>query len=132
MPLRTKVEFSRRASPGGNAFESVDRNVLQPYALTPFLAMHYATAAAIEQKIHALSQRALPQARDFFDLNLLFARPDAAIELSAKEKRWLPEAIEHAVYGHYENFDGRPIRDFVPILVERDAQQQLTRDRTTR
>jgi hypothetical protein len=34
-------------------------------------------------------------------------------------------AIEQAVYGHYEQFDGRPIRDFVPILVERAAADQL-------
>jgi hypothetical protein len=41
------------------------------------------------------------------------------------------EAIDQAVYGHYEQFDGRPVRDFVPILVERAAQQQLAGDRTT-
>ena len=38
------------------------------------------------------------------------------------------EAIEHAVYGHYDQFDGRPVRDFVPILVERAAQQQLAQE----
>jgi hypothetical protein len=36
-----------------------------------------------------------------------------------------PEAIEHAVSGHYEQFDGRPVRDFVPILVERAAKSDL-------
>jgi hypothetical protein len=39
------------------------------------------------------------------------------------------EAIEQAVHGHYEQFDGRPVRDFVPILVERATQSQLSGDR---
>ena len=32
----------------------------------------------------------------------------------------LPEArVDAIVQGRYEQFDGRPIRDFVPVLVER-------------
>jgi predicted nucleotidyltransferase component of viral defense system len=110
--LRTKIEFSRRASAGGTAFEAVDRQIVEPYALTPFLATHYATAAAVEQKIHALSQRALPQARDLFDLNLLFSRPDAAIALAAKEKRWLPDAIEHAMSISFDEYTAQ-VGDFL-------------------
>jgi hypothetical protein len=40
-------------------------------------------------------------------------------ELSAEE-------IDRAVTGHYDAFDDSPIRDFVPVLVERAARQQLT------
>jgi hypothetical protein len=36
------------------------------------------------------------------------------------------DAVEQAVYGRYDEFDGRPIRDFVPILVERSARQDLS------
>jgi len=36
------------------------------------------------------------------------------------------EAIEQAVYGRYGQFDGAPIRDFLPILVERSAHQYLS------
>jgi hypothetical protein len=36
------------------------------------------------------------------------------------------ERIEQAVHGRYEQFDGRPIRDFLPILVERSARNDLT------
>lgn len=36
-----------------------------------------------------------------------------------------PERIDDAVYGHYNEFDGHPIRDFVPIFVERDARRDL-------
>ena len=35
------------------------------------------------------------------------------------------ETVEKAVLGQYEQFEGRPVRDFVPILVERAAQDQL-------
>jgi len=35
------------------------------------------------------------------------------------------EAIDDAVNGRYVEFDGRPIRDFVPILVERAVLADL-------
>jgi predicted nucleotidyltransferase component of viral defense system len=105
LPLRTKIEFSRRDPADGARFEAVDRQVLQPYALTPFLARHYATTSAISQKIHALSGRPEPQARDVFDLNLLLSRPDAAAtRLSAREKQWLGPAIEHAMSISFDEY----------------------------
>jgi hypothetical protein len=30
-----------------------------------------------------------------------------------------PDALDDVLRGHYKRFDGRPVRDFVPILVER-------------
>jgi len=36
------------------------------------------------------------------------------------------DTVEQAVYGRYDEFDGRPIRDFVPILVERSARHDLS------
>jgi predicted nucleotidyltransferase component of viral defense system len=123
VPLRTKIEFSRRVSVGGTAFEAVDRQVLRPYALTPFLATHYATAAAIAQKVHALSDRTAPQARDVFDLNLLLARPEAAtIKLAAKERRWLPDAIEHAMSVSFDEYASQVVGFLDPqqkVLFER-------------
>ena len=35
------------------------------------------------------------------------------------------DALEEVVNGHYEAFDGRPLRDFVPILVERATRADL-------
>jgi hypothetical protein len=35
------------------------------------------------------------------------------------------EAVEAIVNGRYHAFDGRPIRDFVPILVEHAAREDL-------
>jgi predicted nucleotidyltransferase component of viral defense system len=98
LPIRTKVEFSRRDSIRGAAFEDVNREVKQQYGFTQVLAMHYTTHAAIAQKIHALAARTEPQARDVFDLELLFARPESSdLKLTAAQKRWLPDAVEHAL-----------------------------------
>jgi hypothetical protein len=33
--------------------------------------------------------------------------------------------IERAVYGKYGSFAESPVRDFVPVLVERASRQQL-------
>ena len=35
------------------------------------------------------------------------------------------DALEEVVHGHYEEFDGRPVRDFVPVLVERATRADL-------
>lgn len=61
-------------------------------------------------------------------------RPEeAAIRLVvARLVRQFPELsaedIDRAVYGQYDRFDGSPIRDFVPVLVERATRRQLTQD----
>ena len=38
--------------------------------------------------------------------------------------------VEHAVHRSYEQFTRSPIRDFVPVLVERMARDQLLAKRT--
>jgi hypothetical protein len=37
------------------------------------------------------------------------------------------DAIDAVVNGHYEVFDGRPVRDFVPVLVERATRADAGR-----
>lgn len=110
VPLRTKIEFSRRKSLSDTAFEAVDREMLRPYALTPFLTTHYTLAGAIFQKIHALSDRSEPQARDVFDLNHLFARPDKrALELSIENERGLARAIDHAMGISFDEYSSQVV-----------------------
>ena len=36
-----------------------------------------------------------------------------------------PETVRAIVHASYAEFKGKPIRDFVPVLVERDAVQRL-------
>ncbi len=69
--LFTKVEFSRRGLAGKVITGAIDDAVLRAYKLAPLLAPHYDAQSAIIQKIGALSDRSVVQARDIFDLYLL-------------------------------------------------------------
>lgn len=130
--IRTKVEFSRRDTIEGARYEAADREVLRPFALTPVLATHYATPAAIAQKIHALAARTEPQARDVFDLALLFARPEAAdLTLDDARKAWLSAAIDHAMSISFDEYVSKVVAFLEPeqaVLYEQrgawDAMQE--------
>ncbi|MEO8901820.1 MAG: nucleotidyl transferase AbiEii/AbiGii toxin family protein, partial [Polyangiaceae bacterium] len=109
-PLRTKVEFSRRDAIEGALFEGIEREVVRAYDLTPSLATHYTTHAAIAQKIHALAARSEPQARDVFDLNVLFARSDArGLKLDNDQKRHLARALDHALAISFDEYQSKVV-----------------------
>lgn len=74
--LATKVEFSRRGLDSGVRTEPVAADVLAAYRLPPVIVPHYEAHSAALQKVRALFSRALPQARDIFDLYLLSSRPE--------------------------------------------------------
>lgn len=133
LPIRTKVEFSRRDDVAGAKFEAANREVLRPYGLTPVLALHYATAFATRQKIHALAARAEPQARDVFDLALLLARPDAAkLALDAAAKQWLDAAIDHAMAISFDEYTSKVVAYLEPshaeIYADRSAWDAMQDD----
>jgi predicted nucleotidyltransferase component of viral defense system len=69
--LFTKIEFSRRGMKGTSVVEPVPAQILRSYKMAPLLVSHYDTASAIQQKIQALAQRSILQARDIFDLFVL-------------------------------------------------------------
>ncbi len=119
VPLRTKIEFSRRDAMDGTAFEGVDADVLRPYGLTPTLAAHYTLPAAIAQKIRALAGRTEPQARDLFDLNLLLSLPSASqLDFLDAVQRWLPAAIERALGLSFDDYRSRVVAYLHPDQVE--------------
>ncbi len=113
--VRTKVEFSRRDAIEGAKFEATDRDVLRPYGLMPVLATHYEAEMAIVQKIHALAERAEPQARDIFDLNLLFARPETGkiVARLAKKSR-VSKAIDHALSISFDDYMSKVVAYLEP------------------
>jgi predicted nucleotidyltransferase component of viral defense system len=81
--LPTKVEFSRRNESGDGESESalVDTEIARSYRRLSFRCPHYTGGAAIVQKVRALAGRPVTQARDVFDLAILFRgghRPLAA------------------------------------------------------
>jgi predicted nucleotidyltransferase component of viral defense system len=114
-PLRTKVEFSRRDALEGTAFESIERELLRTYGLTPSLAAHYTSRAAIAQKVQALAGRAEPQARDVFDLNLLFSRPDSrAVALGTAERRHVGAALDNAMAISFDEYRSKVVAYLEP------------------
>jgi hypothetical protein len=119
VPLRTKIEFSRRGEIEGTAFEAMQREVLQPYGLSGVLATHYLTSAAIAQKIHALAGRTEPQARDVFDLDLLLAQPAAKqLELDAAQRARIPDAIERATSISFDEYVAKVVAYLEPSQAE--------------
>ena len=69
--LFTKIEFSRRGRKGSPVVEPVSSEILRAYKMAPLLVPHYDAASAVAQKIQALAQRTVLEARDIFDLFLL-------------------------------------------------------------
>jgi predicted nucleotidyltransferase component of viral defense system len=125
VPLWTKIEFSRRDRIEGATFEVIEGDFLRSYAVSPFLATHYATTTAIVQKIQALAGRSEPQARDVFDLNHLFAMSSADATLPAIAKARLSLAIENAMSISFDEYSSRVVAYLDPeqheIFASRDA-----------
>jgi len=71
-PVRTKIEFSNRNGEKRYALESVPSEIVRPYGLAQPLVQRYLPPAAAKQKVLALALRNETQARDVFDLDLLF------------------------------------------------------------
>jgi hypothetical protein len=69
--LFTKIEFSRRDLKGTSTVEPVLGEILRAYKMAPLLVPHYDASSAVAQKITALAQRRVLQARDIFDLFVL-------------------------------------------------------------
>lgn len=70
--VRTKVEFSARNGETRYKLEEVPSDLIRPYGIVAPLTQHYLKPAAIKQKVLAMAYRGQTQARDVFDLDLLF------------------------------------------------------------
>lgn len=72
--LPTKVEFSRRQSPGEQPVKSlINPEIARQYHKLAYHCQHYPGEVAVLQKIYALAGRSETQARDVFDLGILHA-----------------------------------------------------------
>ncbi len=104
LPLHTKIEFSRRSTMEESKVEPVAATVLAEHQLMPFLAPHYPLAAASRQKVGALVGRSVVQARDVFDLGVLFAASGGKVDALRPIRSVLPKAIERAMDVSYAAF----------------------------
>lgn len=93
--VRTKIELSHRGLDPRYSLDAVPESVVAGYAIRPPVIQHYRLEAAIEQKVLALAGRSETQARDVFDLDLLFRR--AAFESEAIPAEALSLARDRAM-----------------------------------
>lgn len=108
-PVSTKIEFSHRNGDDRWSLEAVPDRVVAPYALRAPTLLHYEAAPATEQKVKALALRNETQARDVFDLELLFRTHPGSVERGALDNDTLTAAIERALELPYEAFEAQVI-----------------------
>lgn len=108
-PISTKIEFSRRNGDRRWLLEAVPNRVVATYGLRPPTLLHYTAAPATEQKVNALAGRAETQARDVFDLDLLFRTHPGVVEKGALDSKTLNDAMERCVELPFEAFAAQVI-----------------------
>ena len=52
---------------------------------------------------------------------------EVVVRLSSRYPAISKEIVESIVHDVHARFDGRPLRDYVPLLVERNAKSELER-----
>lgn len=107
--LHTKIEFSRRTTTEESKLEPVAAAVLAEHQLMPLLAPHYPLAAALRQKVGALIGRTIVQARDVFDLAVLFARAGGSVAALHPVRSDIPKAVERVMEISYATFKSQVV-----------------------
>lgn len=125
LPLSTKVEFSRRETEEVGVLEAVDARIVRRYGLMPLLLCHYPGSAAIRQKVGALVHRREVQARDVFDLSVLFARADQAEADLALTAHLASRAIERVLELDYEDYMGQVVAYLEPERTDEFASRPV-------
>ena len=121
----TKVEFSRRAAVGESAVATLDPGIARRYRRLAFACRRYSAAAACRQKALALANRRQAQARDAFDLYVLWlaghAKPGDAGSLAAAER---DRAMESLLGFTYADYAGQVLDFLEPAERERFAGKE--------
>lgn len=117
--LFTKIEFSRRGLKGSAVVEPVSTKVLRFYKMSPLFVPHYDAISSISQKIHALAQRTILQARDIFDLFVLASQYDS----SQQKHPEISKAILKTAYQNIFLVEFPQFRDTVVAYLESEDQK---------
>ena len=112
--LHTRIEFSRRATTEEAKVEPVAATVLAEHKLMPLLAPHYPLAAAQRQKVGALVGRTIVQARDVFDLAVLFARAGGDVKALEPIRAEISKAVERVMEVSYAEFKSQVVSYLQP------------------
>jgi predicted nucleotidyltransferase component of viral defense system len=133
--IPTKIEFSRRRFDPETLLEPVDAEIIACYKLYPVLVQHYSPSTALIHQIEALALRNETQARDVFDLKLLF---DANVrpKLHAATRQLIPEAVVKAIGIGFDDFSGQVVAYLEPeyqqYYRDKRAWERLQEDVVTR
>lgn len=128
-PISTKIEFSRRNGDERWLLEAVPDRVVEPYALRAPTLLHYLAAPATEQKVLALALRNETQARDVFDLELLFREHPNSVTPGALGASTLQAAIDHCLELPFAAFETQVLpfleADVAELYEDQDAWAQM-------
>ncbi|MCM8775767.1 MAG: nucleotidyl transferase AbiEii/AbiGii toxin family protein [Candidatus Omnitrophica bacterium] len=117
--LFTKIEFSRRGLKGSPVVEAVSAEILRAYKMAPLLVCHYDAASAVAQKVRALAERTVLQARDIFDLFVLISQ----YEKSRAKPLEISGAVRKKAYENLFLVDFSRYRDTVVAYLGGDEQK---------
>ncbi len=112
--VNTKIEFSRRDTLEAAAVEPISAAIVQHHKMMPIVAAHYLLPAAVRQKVLALIGRREVQARDAFDLTVLFARSAGGVTALDPIRERIPEAMERTMQLTYEEYKGQVVAYLLP------------------
>ena len=113
----TKVEFSRRRGPSANdraGIETIEPSIAGRYRRLSFPCQHYAAVAACEQKLLALANRRQAQARDAFDLYVLWLGGHAKPGLGALSPAERERAADTVLGFTYADYAGQVLEYLEP------------------
>jgi len=108
--LPTKVEFSRRQrSAEEPVMDLINPEIARQFHKRAYRCQHYSGEAAVLQKIHALAGRSETQARDVFDLGILYEGGYASSIQSNKTltKKLREQAINAVLSLTRDDFSGQ-------------------------
>lgn len=118
LALHTKIEFSRRAASEEAKVEAVGASVLAEHGFMPLLAPHYPLAPAIRQKVLALVGRTAVQARDVFDLSVLFAKAGRDAAALRPVAARMEQAIEKTLEVSYDAYRSQVVSYLKPEHID--------------
>lgn len=118
--IRTRLEFSRRTHDNRCQLDQIPAAIVEPYALRPPTVSRYLPAAMTKFKIQALARRTETQARDVFDLDLLFRQHPELTRAGAIDCNRLDivGAIDRAVELPFEAYRSQVVAFLAPEVLE--------------
>jgi len=109
--LPTKIEFSRRRRADGEESEValVDAEIARNCRKLAFMCPHYTGGTAVAQKYRALAGRRVTQARDVFDLAILFRGGYSVSASQVLSKNEHAQAVDCLMGLTWQDYEGQVV-----------------------